>query len=69
MKRMFVEIVVRRDIEETYSIKIPDDAEPRDVFESIESNPNSLWLDYNPELIDSYDLEEVVVDVTRFEVE
>jgi hypothetical protein len=66
---MSVEIVVRRDIEETYSIRIPDDTEPRDVFESIESNPNSLWLDYNPELIDSYDLEEVVVNVTRFETE
>jgi hypothetical protein len=69
MKKMNIETVITRVIEETWQIKIQDNDDPQDVFESIVRDPNKLWLLYDPMLIDSYDLDETVTDVTRFEVE
>jgi hypothetical protein len=69
MKRMGIETVITRVIEETWQIEIQDDDDPRDVFESIVKDPNKLWLLYDPILIDAQDLDETVTDVTRFEVE
>ncbi len=69
MKKMNIETVITRVIEETWQIKIQDNDDPQDVFESIVKDPNKLWLLYDPMLIDSYDLDETVTDVTRFEVE
>jgi len=67
MKRMHIETVVRREIEETWQIEIQDDDDPQDIFEAIKQDPNSLWLKYDALLIDAYDLDETLPDVIRFE--
>jgi len=67
MKRMHIETVIRREIEETWQIEIQDDDDPQDIFEAIKRDPNSLWLKYDALLIDAYDLDETVPDVIRFE--
>lgn len=69
MKKMGIETITRRDIQETWEIEIQDDDDPRDVFESIVQDPNKLWLLYNPILIDAQDIDETVAEVTRFEVD
>jgi len=67
MKRMHIETVIRREIEETWQIEIQDDDDPQDIFEAIKRDPNSLWLKYDALLIDAYDLDETVPDIIRFE--
>jgi hypothetical protein len=67
MKRMHIETVIRREIEETWQIEIQDDDDPQDIFETIKQDPNSLWLKYDALLIDAYDIDETVPDVIRFE--
>jgi len=67
MKRMHIETVIRREIEETWQIEIQDDDDPQDIFEAIKRDPNSLWLKYDALLIDAYDLDEPVPDIIRFE--
>jgi hypothetical protein len=69
MKKMGIETITRRDIQETWEIEIQDNDDPRDVFESIVRDPNKLWLLYNPILIDAQDIDETVAEVTRFEVD
>jgi hypothetical protein len=69
MKQMSVEIIIQRSIEEIWVFDIPNDADPQDVFEEIERNPDTLWTKYNPILYEASDLDETVTDVTRFEVE
>ena len=67
MKRMHIETVIRREIEETWQIEIQDDDDPQDIFEAIKRDLNSLWLKYDALLIDAYDLDETVPDIIRFE--
>ena len=67
MKRMHIETVIRREIEETWQIEIQDDDDPQDIFEAIKRDPNSLWLKYDALFIDAYDLDETVPDIIRFE--
>jgi hypothetical protein len=67
MKRMHIETVIRREIEETWQIEIQDDDDPQDIFEAIKRDPNSLWLKYDALLIDAYDIDETVANVIRFE--
>jgi hypothetical protein len=69
MKRMGIETVITRVIEETWEIQIQDDDNPQDIFEAIKQDPNSLWLKYDALLIDAYDIDETIPDVIRFEVE
>lgn len=66
-KRMHIETVIRREIEETWQIEIQDNDDPQDIFEAIKQDPNSLWLKYDSILIDAYDLDETLLDVVRFE--
>jgi len=68
MKRMHIETVIRREIEETWQIEIQDEDDPQDIFEAIKQDPNSLWLKYDPILIDAYDIDETEPDAIRFEV-
>ncbi len=69
MKKMGIETVITRVIEETWEIQIQDDDNPQDIFEAIKQDPNSLWLKYDALLIDAYDIDETIPDVIRFEVE
>jgi len=67
MKRMHIETVIRREIEETWQIEIQDDDDPQDIFEAIKRDPNSLWLKYDALLIDAYDIDETTPDIIKFE--
>lgn len=67
MKRMHIETVIRREIEETWQIEIQDDDDPQDIFEAIKRDPNSLWLKYDAPLIDAYDIDETTPDIIKFE--
>jgi len=69
MKRMGIETITRRDIQETWEIEIQDDDDPHEIFESIVRDPNKLWLLYNPILIDAQDIDETIAEVTQFEVD
>lgn len=69
MKKMGIETITRRHIQETWEIEIQDDDDPREIFESIVRDPNKLWILYNPILIDAQDIDETVAEVTQFEVD
>jgi hypothetical protein len=68
MKRMFIQTVIKREIEETWEIEIADNDDPQDIFESIKRDPNSLWINYDARLFDATDLDETVAEITGFEV-
>lgn len=68
MKRMFIQTVINREIEETWEIEIADNDDPQDIFESIKRDSNSLWINYDARLFDATDLDETVAEVTGFEV-
>ena len=65
---MFIQTVIKREIEETWEIEIADNDDPQDIFESIKRDPNSLWINYDARLFDATDLDETVAEITGFEV-
>lgn len=68
-RRMSINIALERAVGETWYFNIPDNADPKEIFEKIRDNPNILWTAYDSNLYDSDFYDERVTEVIDYEVE
>jgi len=68
-KRMSVNIGLVRAVSETWYFDIEDDADAQKIFEDIKANPNIIWTKFDSNLYDSDYHDEMVTEVSDYEVE
>ncbi len=68
-RKMSIRIDLVRDVSEVWVFEIKDSDNPEEIFNEIKNNPNTLWMDYDSNLMDSEYFDETVTQVVNYEVE
>ena len=68
-KKMSIRIDLVRNVSEVWVFEIKNSDNPEEIFNKIKNNPNTLWMDYDPNLMDSEYFDETVTQVVDYEVE